>query len=174
MLEYSKLLASGRGNLRDPPPSHPPHCTPCADLVRISHCVQVTSYEETLRKSWVHDELRVVRNCNAAMHYGLLPGLTHALLSCVVTQGAEPWTLSNTVPDSKKTKRARECTEIVYPKADGLLTFDLLTNLQRSGTMKLMIPLRRKTSACVDRYCSRARSAIAPEGERRSLSRAIK
>ena len=36
--------------------------------------------------------------------------------------------------DSEKTKPAAECEEIVYPKPDGKLSFELLSNLSRSGT----------------------------------------
>ena len=42
--------------------------------------------------------------------------------------------MKNTKTDAEKTKPAKECTPIHYPKADGILTFDLLSNLQRSGT----------------------------------------
>ena len=60
--------------------------------------------------------------------------MTHTALSCFITKGKEPWTLSNSVPDSAKTGQAKDFSEINYPKADGVLSFDLLTNLQRSGT----------------------------------------
>ena len=36
--------------------------------------------------------------------------------------------------DSAKTLPAKSCRELKYPKPDGKLSFDLLTNLQRSGT----------------------------------------
>ena len=39
----------------------------------------------------------------------------------------------STTRDCDKTKPAAECPEIKYPKPDGVLSFDLLTNLQRSG-----------------------------------------
>ena len=50
-----------------------------------------------------------------------------------ITRGREPWTLSNNTPDSAKTKPAKLFKEIIYPKPDGVLSFDLLTNLSRSG-----------------------------------------
>ena len=37
-------------------------------------------------------------------------------------------------PDSKKVKPASEFEPIEYPKPDGVFSFDLLTNLARSGT----------------------------------------
>ena len=51
-----------------------------------------------------------------------------------ITKGKEPWTLRNTKRDSEKTKPASEFEPIEYPKPDGKLSFDILTNLARSGT----------------------------------------
>ena len=122
---------------------------------------EAVSYEEAYHNSWVADELKVVRNCHASFHAGLLPGMVHTALSTFITQGKEPWTLKNTIPDSAKTYKiffthtnrfyffvtwfynfynfynfsvpAKDAQEIIYPKNDGVLSFDLLTNLQRSG-----------------------------------------
>ena len=95
-----------------------------------------------LYDSWVGDELREVRNTHAAFHatpFGLLFGLVHAALTCFITRGKEPWTFRNNVPDSDKTDAAANHKEIVYPKSDGVLSFDLLTNLQRSGIQKSIL-----------------------------------
>jgi electron-transferring-flavoprotein dehydrogenase len=46
-------------------------------------------------------------------------------------QGKGPWTFRNTTPDHLKTKKASECKPIEYMKPDGVISFDLLTNLQR-------------------------------------------
>lgn len=94
----------------------------------------ITSYETAVESSWIAEELKRVRNVHAGFHNGILPGLLHAGLTCHVTKGREPWTIPNTVPDSAKTKPASEFSPIEYPKPDGKLTFDLLSNLQRSGT----------------------------------------
>lgn len=96
--------------------------------------IEISAYETALRASWIADELKIIRNTHASFHNGLLAGMTHTALSCFITKGAEPWTLANTVPDSARTGLAKDYKEIVYPKPDGVLSFDLLTNLQRSGT----------------------------------------
>lgn len=96
--------------------------------------VEIPDYEATLRSSWIGDELKQIRNTHAAFHNGVLAGMTHTALSCFITKGAEPWTLSNTKPDADKTALAKDCTPIDYPKPDGVISFDLLSNLQRSGT----------------------------------------
>lgn len=52
----------------------------------------------------------------------------------MITKGKEPWTLAHRKRDSEYTETKDKHKEIVYPKHDGVLTFDLLTNLTRSGT----------------------------------------
>ena len=95
---------------------------------------EASSYQESLMSSWIADELKVVRNSHASFHGGTLMGLIHTAFSCFISKGKEPWTLKNSISDSDKTKPAKHFTEIKYPKADGVLSFDLLANLQRSGT----------------------------------------
>jgi len=95
---------------------------------------EATEYAAKMEKSWVYEELKEVRNCHGAFHHGLIPGLAYSAASAFFLKGRESWTFRNTVPDHAKTKPAAECSEIAYPKPDGVLTFDLLTNLTRSGT----------------------------------------
>jgi electron-transferring-flavoprotein dehydrogenase len=93
-----------------------------------------SSFQEKMEKSWVYDELKEVRNVHGAFEHGLLPGLMYAGVSAFLLKGKESWTFHNKTPDHAKTKPAAECKEIVYPKPDGKLSFDLLSNLTRSGT----------------------------------------
>lgn len=89
-----------------------------------------------MHASWVGDELREIRNTHHSFHspLGTLGGMMYTAVSCFITKGKEPWTLHNNVEDCDRTKEAKGCEEIQYPKADGKLSFDLLSNLQRSGT----------------------------------------
>ena len=96
--------------------------------------IEACDYEENMKKSWVYEELRQIRNCHAAFHYGFLPGIIYSGLAAHIFRGHEPWTLKNPTTDSNHTLVAQKCKEIEYPAPDGILTFDLLTNLQRSGT----------------------------------------
>eukprot|EP00814_Leptocylindrus_danicus_P019502 CAMPEP_0116005720 /NCGR_PEP_ID=MMETSP0321-20121206/1321_1 /TAXON_ID=163516 /ORGANISM="Leptocylindrus danicus var. danicus, Strain B650" /LENGTH=577 /DNA_ID=CAMNT_0003474177 /DNA_START=1385 /DNA_END=3118 /DNA_ORIENTATION=+ len=96
--------------------------------------LELTSYEQGMEKSWVYEELHQVRNCNAAFHYGFIPGLLYSGIAAHVLKGKEPWTFRNNKSDSDQTLAAEKCEEIQYESPDGVLTFDLLTNLQRSGT----------------------------------------
>lgn len=97
--------------------------------------VDIAAYDTAVRESWIGKELYVVRNTHGAFHkFGLMGGMVHTALSCFITQGKEPWTLPTGANDADSTMRADQCTPIEYPKPDGVLSFDLLTNLQRSGT----------------------------------------
>lgn len=119
----------------------------------VMGALDVSSYEEQMQQSWVYDELREVRNAHASFHYGVLPGLVHSGLAGLITKGKEPWSLHNKTRDADRTKPAAESKPITvraarcpgpalltpspapqYPKPDGVLSFDLLTNLARTGT----------------------------------------
>jgi electron-transferring-flavoprotein dehydrogenase len=96
---------------------------------------EVTQYTQALSKSWVYDELHQVRNSHEAFsRWGVGGGVMYTGLTTHITKGREPWTLTHTTTDAKRTKPAQNYQPIVYPPTDGKLTFDLLTNLQRSGT----------------------------------------
>ena len=105
--------------------------------------MEVTKYAENMEKSWVYDELKEVRNCHEAFsRWGVGGGLLYTGIAAHITKGKEPWTLPSSVAsngegmktDSSATKPAKDFEPINYPAPDGVLTFDLLTNLQRSGT----------------------------------------
>jgi len=96
---------------------------------------EVTEYEKSMEESWVYDELYQVRNCHQAFaSWGLIPGLMYTGLVTHVTKGREPWILSHDHTDGEMTQTASNFKPISYPTPDGVLTFDLMTNLQRSGT----------------------------------------
>eukprot|EP01006_Ploeotia_vitrea_P007260 TRINITY_DN16547_c0_g1_i1.p1 TRINITY_DN16547_c0_g1~~TRINITY_DN16547_c0_g1_i1.p1 ORF type:complete len:593 (+),score=2.62 TRINITY_DN16547_c0_g1_i1:47-1825(+) len=96
--------------------------------------IEAVEYEKSLYDSWVGKELKIVRNSHNAFHYGLAGFMLHTGFSSFISKGNEPWTLVNDTPDADKTLPASKCNKIDYPKPDGKLSFDLLTNLSRSGT----------------------------------------
>lgn len=111
----------------------------CAEaLIDALDQPEASTYESRMRESWAVEELRRTRNVAPGFTRGGLWGGT--LLAGIVghvTRGYEPFTLTKHgkgVKDSDATKPAKECAPIDYPKPDGVLSFDLLTNLQRSGT----------------------------------------
>ena len=91
-------------------------------------------YQDRYKKSWVHDELFTSRNFKGGFEKGLYRGLVHGGFTQFISKGGEPWTFAHKKRDSEYTETKDKHKEILYPKHDGKLTFDLLTNLQRSGT----------------------------------------
>jgi electron-transferring-flavoprotein dehydrogenase len=94
---------------------------------------EIPEYESSLKFSWIATELKLVRNSHASFHAGLLPGMMHTAFSSFFSKGKEPWTLRSQVKDSDATLEASKCQPIDYPKPDGKISFDLLSNLQKSG-----------------------------------------
>ncbi len=112
--------------------------TPVSESGEISetHIPQeMTTYATKLESSWIYDELYQVRNCHQAFSkWGVGGGLLYNGLATHITKGREPWTLEHSHTDAESTQPAENFTPKKYPAPDGTLTFDLLTNLQRSGT----------------------------------------
>jgi electron-transferring-flavoprotein dehydrogenase len=98
--------------------------------------VLITAYPENLEKSWVHAELKQVRNVRPSFHsfLGMWGGLMYSGLELLFLRGRTPWTFKHPGPDHAALRPASECKRIEYPKPDGKISFDLLTNLSRSGT----------------------------------------
>lgn len=96
--------------------------------------IEPSTYGENMKRSWVYKELKAVRNCHGAFQFGVLPGVLYAGASAFVLRGNEPWSLVHKKRDCDYTLPAAQCQPIAYPKPDGKLSFDLLTNLARSGT----------------------------------------
>ena len=69
-----------------------------------------------------------VRNIRPGFRWGLLPGLVNAALETYVFRGMAPWTLSHH-EDHKSLKPAADSPKIEYPKPDGKISFDRLSNV---------------------------------------------
>jgi len=97
--------------------------------------LHVKSYEQALKESWVYSELKQVRNIRPSFHsfLGIYGGLLYSGLDTLFLRGRVPWTFSHGKPDHERLKPASASKQIEYPKPDGLVSFDLLTNLSRTG-----------------------------------------
>ena len=95
---------------------------------------EVASYQAAVESSWVWKELKSVRNYHPSFKYGLLGGVLYSGISAFVLRGMEPWTFHHSHTDSQATEPAAKHQPIEYPKPDGVLSFDLLSNLARAGT----------------------------------------
>ena len=96
---------------------------------------ELSEYQRRVDSSWIHSELKAVRNIHPSFNKlgGLYPFMAYTALTSYLLRGHEPWTFSNHLADHQRTKPAASAVRIDYPKADGRLTFELLTNLARSG-----------------------------------------
>jgi len=91
-------------------------------------------YPEAFRASWLHDELYKARNFKPWMSKGLYVGTLMVGIDQVVFRGRAPWTLKHDHADHETLKPKNEAQPIQYPKPDGVLTFDRLTDLSFSNT----------------------------------------
>jgi len=98
--------------------------------------VDLSSYEDAVKNSWIHTELHGVRNIRPGFSHlgGLFGGLAHAAVDSYILRGNAPWTLHHRRADHETLRPAAESKKIEYPRPDGTLTFDVLTSLYRSGT----------------------------------------
>lgn len=95
--------------------------------------IESIGYVERLKRSWVWQELYHQRNIRPAFRWGLMAGLVNAAVDTYLLRGRAPWTFKNQA-DHTTLKLANECQPIDYPKSDGVISFDKLTNLSYSGT----------------------------------------
>jgi electron-transferring-flavoprotein dehydrogenase len=96
---------------------------------------EVTGYFDRLQSSWLWDELSSVRNVRPAFaKWGMWGGLAYAGLDTYVLRGKAPWTLHHPHPDNETLVEADSAPRIVYPKPDGVLTFDKLSSVFISNT----------------------------------------
>lgn len=99
-----------------------------------ANATEIVAYSTKFKKSWVYDELHAVRNIRPSFAWGMVPFMLYSALEGFVLKGRVPYTLQHHTPDHLATKPAAQCTPIDYPKPDGKITFELLTNLTLSGT----------------------------------------
>lgn len=90
-------------------------------------------FDQKVRDSWVGQELHKVRNIRPGFKWGLIPGLLNAALETYITRGCSPWTLSHH-KDNESLKLASASPQIEYPKPDGQISFDRLSNVFYSAT----------------------------------------
>lgn len=95
----------------------------------------IESYEEAYKTSWIYEELYAARNLRpAAARWGSRLGFLYGGLDLKLFGGKLPWTLKHHKPDHACLKPASEMPVIEYPKPDGVITFDRLSNVFYSNT----------------------------------------
>ncbi len=94
---------------------------------------EVNGYAESLRKTWLWDELYRVRNIRPSFSGGLWAGLLYAGIDQYLLRGKAPWTF-RVHSDHDTLGKASDHPKIDYPKPDGVVTFDKLSSVYISGT----------------------------------------
>jgi electron-transferring-flavoprotein dehydrogenase len=99
---------------------------------------RLDDYEEAVRNGDIAADLKRVRNVKPlwsrfGTYIGVMLGGIDMWLNTIIPGGLG-FTLSHGKPDYATLKKAEDAEAIQYPKADGKLTFDILTNLSFSGT----------------------------------------
>jgi electron-transferring-flavoprotein dehydrogenase len=97
---------------------------------------ELVDYGDAYKKSWVFEELRMVRNTLPLVEkYGNLvgTGLAGVTMWMEYLGYAMPFTMKNH-PDYKSLKKKSAATPIAYPKPDGVFSFDKLTSVFLSNT----------------------------------------
>ncbi|RZI63294.1 MAG: electron transfer flavoprotein-ubiquinone oxidoreductase, partial [Variovorax sp.] len=95
---------------------------------------ELSSYPVAFEKSWLHAELHKARNFKQWFKKGLTVGTIMTGVEQLVLRGHIPWTIHRTEADHARLKPASACKKIVYPRADGKLTFDRLSSVFISNT----------------------------------------
>lgn len=106
-----------------------------AELTNEQPAVDLTSYPQLMKDSWLYNELYKARNFGAAMHrLGLWGGAAFNFVDQTLFRGRLPFTLLDPKPDHSTLKPAAKCQPIDYPKPDGKLSFDKLSSVFLSNT----------------------------------------
>ncbi len=100
---------------------------------------ELVAYEEAYRTSWVYEDLKRVRNVKPfwskfGTYAGVGLGAIDMWLNTLIPGIGLGYTLRHGKSDAEATKKAGKYQPIAYPKPDGQLTFDKLTNLSFSAT----------------------------------------
>ena len=99
---------------------------------------EITDYETKYRSSWVYEDLKKVRNVKPLWSkFGLYLGMAAGGFDMWLNQltGMSLFgTLKHGKPDHACLKPASQCKKIEYPRPDGVISFDRLTNVSFSAT----------------------------------------
>ena len=99
---------------------------------------ELADYPEAFRASWLHAELHASRNFKQWFKHGALvgqamTGIEHWLLPKLGIK-TPPWTRHRHGADHERLHAAHACAPIVYPRPDGVISFDRLSSVYLSNT----------------------------------------
>ncbi|WND02006.1 electron transfer flavoprotein-ubiquinone oxidoreductase [Temperatibacter marinus] len=100
--------------------------------------VELTSYADKFKNSWIYKDLHKVRNARPALgKFGMKLGTLYAgfdMWMNTLGLGSIMPTLKHAHKDNESTGKAVDYQPIDYPKPDGEISFDRLTNVSFSAT----------------------------------------
>jgi electron-transferring-flavoprotein dehydrogenase len=96
---------------------------------------EIARYTERVRDSWLWTELHEGRNFSPGIaRLGTVLGGALAFVEQNLLRGRAPYTLRNPTPDHALLRRAVDAPKIVYPKPDGVVSFDRLKSVFLAST----------------------------------------
>ena len=95
---------------------------------------ELTNYSAAFETSWLHDELHRARNFKPWMSKHLYIGSPMVWIDQTLLGGKAPWTLHHAHADHDTLVNKSAAQPIVYPKPDGVLSFDRLSSVFVSNT----------------------------------------
>ncbi|MGY0614884.1 electron transfer flavoprotein-ubiquinone oxidoreductase [Vibrio sp. FJH11] len=100
----------------------------------ISNQSVTADYQKHFQQSWLYEELYQARNFSSGIHrFGAWLGGGLAMLEHNVLKGKAKWNVRCNNPDHQSLLLAEKSNEIVYPKPDGVLSFDRLSSVYLSN-----------------------------------------
>ena len=95
---------------------------------------KLNCYQKNFRNSWAGIELFTARNVRPSFRWGLSLGMILTGFDQILLGGKAPWTLHHHKKDHLSLQEKSKVKKIEYPKPDGILTFDKLTNVSFTST----------------------------------------
>ena len=96
--------------------------------------IELEDFQSEFNNSWAGKELKEARNVRPSFKYGLKLGTILTGIDQIILRGKAPWTLKHGEPDHCSLQEKTKAKKIDYPKPDGKITFDRLTNVSFSST----------------------------------------
>ncbi|MBR7889945.1 electron transfer flavoprotein-ubiquinone oxidoreductase [Marinomonas sp. A79] len=104
-------------------------------LQSASPPAELSEFNNLIRQSWLGEELQQARNFVPVMHkLGTFWGGAYNWLDQNIFSGALPFSFHDTAADHACTELAEKHRPPIYPKADGVLSFDKLSSVFLSNT----------------------------------------
>ncbi len=105
-----------------------------AAFFALGDAAELTNYSAAFESSWLHEELHRARNFKPWMSKHLYVGSPMVWIDQTLFAGKAPWTLHHHHADHETLVNKSAAQPIVYPRPDGVLSFDRLSSVFVSNT----------------------------------------